>query len=74
MIVWWQTVIPENIHITNITWTQPVILENICVYTNMCIRTIAINKKEAMYLKNSGECYMGDFGGRKEKGEMYYLN
>lgn len=70
MIVRWQTVIPENIHTTNITQTQPVILENICAYTNMCTHTIAINKKEAMYLKNSWEHYMGDFGGRKGKVEM----
>lgn len=74
MIVWWQTVIPENIHITNITWTQPVILENICVYTNMCICTISINKKEAMYLKNSGECYMGDFGGRNVLFKLKFQN
>ena len=34
------------------------------------MHAVIINENKAMILKVSRECYIGGFGGRKEKGEM----
>ena len=60
---------PENIHTSNITQIEQVILRNIFVYmyTYMHVTTIL---KNAMNLKGSKEMCMKWFRDRKEKGEM----
>lgn len=59
----------ENIHASNIIWTQQFIFRNMYVYTSTYMPTIIISIKEAVNLNESWEGYMGGFGGKKGKGE-----
>ena len=60
-------VIPQNIHTSNIIWTEQVILRNIYVYKNIYIYMHAIDARRDHDLKERSEGYMGRFHGRKDK-------
>ena len=61
LVIQYQMVSSENIHVNNIIQTEQVVFMNLGAHTH--------NAKEVMNLKKSKVCYVRGFGGRTRKGK-----
>lgn len=67
LVVQCPNVRPEYIHTSDIKGTQQAIFRNIYEYINKCIFTKAIDKKEALNLKEIKESILKSLEEEKEK-------